>query len=243
MPRSKVAWFDLRTPPCIGLRPLPCPALSPGRRRVEANQPAAIVVNRGMLLVELHVEPEKESVVAKAPLLILQPTVEIASVHVAVSAPGHPREKERLLPTAPRHHLIRLGHYRLTGGSFPMAADLVHRAFERLDKDYIWILLDASVARILGGDACVPLGDNRDRQRLNRRRGSLTTRQRLAGAPRLLTKGHAHHHEPEHHPNNLCQSHREPSPNCPTERNPNSAAPAVCDDLSRPKRDRQTRCE
>ena len=71
VPGVDAARLDLRAPSCVGLWTSAGPALSPRRGRVEANQPAPIVMNGGVLLVELHVEAKKELIVAVAPVLVL----------------------------------------------------------------------------------------------------------------------------------------------------------------------------
>jgi len=174
VPTREVARLNLAGPSCTAFGSFACSALGPRRGRMKTNQPAPVVVNGRVFLVEFHVEAEEEPVVAVAPFGILEPAVEIAPIHVTVGSSSHSGEKERLLATAPQRHVVGLGHDRFAGHRLPMTADLIDRALERLHEDHVRITFDARVARILGSDASVALGKGRSRLRLNRYPGRLS---------------------------------------------------------------------
>jgi len=90
VPPGEVPGLHLGDPTLVPLRTHPRPSHGPRLRRVVAPETAAVMVDGRVVLVELHVETEKQLVIAVAPVIILQPAIEGATTGVPLGASDHP---------------------------------------------------------------------------------------------------------------------------------------------------------
>ena len=89
VPCGEVARFDLSAPASITCWSHARSTLRPRCRWVKTKQSSSIMMNRSVLAVELHVEAKIELVVPVAPVLVLDATVEVTTVPVALRTTGH----------------------------------------------------------------------------------------------------------------------------------------------------------